>query len=113
MRVLENGILHVVYHKETIISEKDIREVQYGFDSLEDPKPTKVIQEMQENVSMSLEGRKYASENAPSLTGVAYVIKGLPQRLLVRFYVGMRVMKNTTKVFESFDEGIKWLSSLD
>tara|TARA_B100000809_G_scaffold86740_1_gene85099 strand:+ start:1239 stop:1577 length:339 start_codon:yes stop_codon:yes gene_type:complete len=112
MRILDNGIMHTVFYKGTFLEVIDIKDVQIGYESLPDPKPMKVIQEMEIGVSMSLEARKYAAEHSPDLIGIAYVIKGLAQRLLIRFYVKMWKRKKPVKVFDSFDEAETWLMSI-
>ena len=112
MRVLDNGILHNRYFEGSLLEVEDIKGVQNGYNSLPDPKPLKVIQEMEIGVSMTPEARKYAAEHSPDLTGVAYVIQGLAQRLLIRFYVGMWKRTKPVKVFDSVAEALNWLENL-
>jgi hypothetical protein len=112
MRVLDNGVLHNRYFEDTLLEVSDIKEVQDGYNSIPDPKPLKVIQEMEIGASMSSEARIYAAEHSPDLIAVAYVIKGLPQRLLIRFYVRMWKRKKPVKVFDCFDNALEWLISM-
>ncbi len=111
IQVLDNGILHVLYPEGTQIEVADIKELQTQFNKL-DPKPTKVIQELRPYVNMTNEARKYGAEHSPALKGVAYVIHGLSQRLLVRFYIKMLKRDKPTKVFDAFNEALAWLEKL-
>ena len=112
MVVLENGILHNIYHAGILLEKEDIQEIEKGYYSLEDPKPMKIIQEMDFGVSMTPEARKYGAEHSPDLNGVAYVIKDLAQRLLIRFYIAMWKRSKPVKVFNSFDEALEWLNHI-
>jgi len=112
MRVLENGILHTVFLKESILEVEDVKEMKRGYESLPDPKPNKAIQEFEAGVSMSPKCRIYAAEHSPDLLGVAYIINGLPQRLLIHFYVKMWKRKKPVKVFQAFDEALVWLNTI-
>ena len=113
MRVLDNGILHINYPKGVEIDETDIRDIQKGYDSLPYPKPLKILQELELHVNMTADARKYAAEHSPDLTGVAYVIKSLGQRLLIRFYVRMWKRDKPIQVFESYKEALEWLECLE
>lgn len=112
MRVLANGILHIKYPMGAEINTLDIQEIQKGYAALPDPKPMKVLQELGMHVNMTNKARKYAAENSPHLLGVAYVIKGLAQRLLIRFYVRMLKKDKPTAVFNNFDDALVWLLSI-
>jgi len=111
MRILDSGILHVTYTEGIVLEIPDIKEMQVQFDLLE-PKPTKVLQELARYVNMSAEARKYAAEHSPDLDGIAYVIHGLAQRLLVKFYVRMWKNNKPTRVFDSATEALNWLEGL-
>jgi hypothetical protein len=118
MKVFENGVLHIIYFKNVLIEVDDIKDVKDGYNSLAKPKPMKVIVKLESGVSISLEARKCAAEHSPILTGVAYIIEGLAQRLLVKFYIRMWKIKkpvkifNSLKTFNSFDEASDWLNSI-
>lgn len=77
MKVLDNGVLHIVYLKDVLISVDDIKDVQDGYNSLMDPKPTKVVLELESGVNIGPEARKYGAEHSPALNGVAYIVDGL------------------------------------
>ncbi|MFB0926056.1 MAG: hypothetical protein QMB65_12385 [Vicingaceae bacterium] len=112
MRVLANGILHIKYPMGAEINTLDIQDIQKGYAALPDTKPMKVLQELGMHVNMTNKARKYAAENSPHLLGVAYVIKGLAQRLLIRFYVRMLKKDKPTAVFNNFDDALVWLLSI-
>ena len=107
--VLESNILHFYYRND--LEVQDIIEVEEVYNSLV-PQPKKVIQEMGPFVSMSSEARSYAAERSPDLTAVAYVIRSLAQRLLIKFYIRMWRRKKPAKVFENFDEALAWIRTM-
>lgn len=111
MQILENSILHIKYTEGVALEVKDIKELQVQFELL-NPKPRKVLQELGSSLNMSSEARSYAAEHSPDLIAVAYVIKSLAQRLLIRFYVKMWKRKKPVKVFDSFDDAKAWLMSM-
>ena len=112
MEVLDNGMLLITHNQDTEIEVSDVEEMRAGFDSIKDPKPRKAIQDFRLNVSMTMEARKYAAEHSPDLLGVAYVINGLPERLLLSFYVRMWKRDKPTDFFKSVKDAIDWLESL-
>jgi hypothetical protein len=112
MTVLSSGILHIKYPIGAEITKSDIQEIQEAYAFLPDPKPLKVLQELGMYVNMTNKARKYAAQNSPELLGVAYVINGLAQRLLVRFYVGMLKKTKPTAVFDNYDDALDWLLSI-
>jgi hypothetical protein len=111
MKILENSILHISYTAGVVLEAKDIKELQVQFELL-NPKPRKVLQELGSSLNMSSEARRYAAEHSPDLIAVAYVIKGLAQRLLIRFHVKMWKRDKPVKVFDSFDDAKAWLMSM-
>jgi len=110
MKVLDNGVLHINYSAGVEIDAADIKELQQVYTSLPDPKPMKVLQELEQHVSMTMAARSYAAEHSPNLLAVAYVIKSLAQRLLIRFYVKMWKRDKPYKVFENYEDAMNWLS---
>ena len=111
MRILDNGVLHVIYSDGIVLEIEDIKELQVQFDLL-DPKPRKVLQHLGRYSTMSSDCRKYAAEHSPDLDGVAYVIHGLAQRLFIRFYVKMWKRDKPAKVFETVPDALNWLDEL-
>jgi len=111
IRVLDNGVMHVLYKKNAVLEVEDIKELQLQYNLLE-PKPRKVLQELGKFTNMSTSARKFAAEHSPDLDGVAYVIHGLAQRLLVKFYVKIWKRDKPTKVFNTFKDAYNWLDGL-
>ncbi len=110
MRVLDNGVLHIIHAKGVDIEVSDVKEMQEAYNSLPNPKPLRAIQEFSLYVSMTMEARKYAAEHSPDLLGVAYIINGLAQRLLLRFYVRMWKTDKPVAFFDNYDDAMEWLS---
>jgi len=112
MRVLNNGVLHIIHAAGVDIEVSDVKEMKKAYYDLPNPKPLKAIQEFRFNVSMTLEARKYAAEHSPNLLGVAYIIDGLAQRLILRFYVRMWKKDKPKDFFSNFDDAMEWLDQL-
>ena len=110
-RMLAEGILHVRYHANVEINLTDILKMQQSYEGME-IKPRKLLMDLAEYVSMTTEARTYAAKHAPAFDGTAYVILGLPQRLLVQFYNKLVKRKRDAKVFESYDKALAWLKAV-
>lgn len=109
LRILEHNILHILYADNIVLEIKDIDELYTSYNALPDPKPLKVLSEMGDFSSITTEARNYGAEISPDLTKLAYVVKGLAQRLLLKFYVKMLKRKKPTKIFNNFDAAYAWL----
>ncbi len=112
MKFIDDDILHILYLKNSVLEVEDVVEVHKAFMSLPDPKPRKVLSEMGKFVSITPEARASAAEHSPDLDGIAYVIKGISQRLLLKFHIKMWKRDKPNKVFESYNEALEWLESL-
>jgi hypothetical protein len=112
MYLVEGGILHIKYNEDINIEVDDIKLIQKIYSELAEPKPRKIIQDLSFGITMTPEAMKYGAENYPEFVVVAYVIKGLGHRLLVRFYTKMRRIDKPTKIFENFDEAKCWLDTI-
>ena len=112
MSVLSNGVLLIVHAKGTEIEISDVKEMKQAYHSLPDPKPLKAIQDFRLNVTMTTEARKYAAEHSPDLLGVAYLINGLAERLLLSFYVRMWKRDKPTQFFHKNEDAMEWLEGL-
>lgn len=109
LRILDQNILHILYADNSVLEVKDVDDVCYSYNLLPDPKPLKVLSEMGAFSSITNEAKKHAAEISPELTKLAYVIKGLAHRLLLKFYIKMMKRKKPTKVFNDFDAAYAWL----
>ena len=109
LRILEHNILHILYADNIVLEIKDINELYTSYNALPDPRPLKVLSEMGDFISITTEARNYGAEISPDLTKLAYVVKGLSQRLLLKFYIKMMKRKKPTKVFNNFDAAYAWL----
>lgn len=112
VRIIEGNIMYVRYKNNSIIEIEDVIELEKAYNSLKDPKPMKVLSEMGEYASISTEARAFAAERSPDLTAIAYVINGLAQRLLIKFYIRMWKRNKPYKVFDSLDDGLEWLNKM-
>jgi len=108
-RLFKPNILHIIYADNVVLEIEDVIEVQLAYRSLPDPKPLSVLSELGKHGSFSTEARTYAAQIAPDLDKSAYIIKGLAQRLIVRFYLKVLTSKGDNKVFDCFEEAYNWV----
>jgi len=112
LRWVEDGIVHIEWKPKTDIEITDIDELEISFNVLTQGQFVCVVSDLRDFVNISIEARNYAAEKSPKLKGIAYVISGLSQRIMLRFYIKLRKRKNPAKVFQSFDEAVEWLRTL-
>ena len=114
LKIIDDGIIHILYTKNSILEVQDLKEVKDGINLLAASKLNKfkVLTELQAFVSITPEARIYGAEHSPEVVAGAYVIKGLSQRLLVSFHLKTRKIMKPTKVFQTSDEALIWLNSM-
>ncbi|NRA10987.1 MAG: hypothetical protein HRT57_03410 [Crocinitomicaceae bacterium] len=109
---IEPGIVHIEWRKEIDIEIADIDDLTESFNELTQGEMVKVVSEISRFVNITPEARSYAAKQSPKLIGLAYVINGLGQRLILKFYIRLRRNQNPTKVFLSKTEAVEWLREL-
>lgn len=107
--MLEGDIVHINWEGGMDIEIGDIDELSEAYDKMTQGRRMKVIQEFDHFTSISNEARKHAAEKAPDVRAVAYIIKGLGQRMILRFYLNIRRRKVKAKVFMNMEEALQWL----
>ena len=112
IRWMDEGIVHIKWNPDTNINISDIDELEKSFNELTGGEKVCVIQDFGRYVNMNPDARKHAAERSPDVKGIAYIITGLGQRLVLAIYVKLRKRKNPTKVFSSMEGGVAWLRSL-
>lgn len=109
VQVLEGDIFHINWNGGKDIEIQDIDELAKAFGEMTQGRKMKVLQEFDHFTSISNEARKYAAETAPDVAAIAYVIKGLGQRMVLRFYLNIRRRKVKAKVFMSKETALRWI----
>jgi hypothetical protein len=109
VRLLSGDIFHIKWNDAMDIEISDIDELGEVFHQIPEGKKVCVIQEMGDFTSISGEARKYAAQKSPEIHAIAYVIKGLGQRMILRFYLNMKKTKTPAKVFTCMVESVQWL----
>ena len=94
------------------IAISDIDDLEDSFAELTGGEMVKVVSEIGRYVNITPEARSYAANKSPKLLGLAYVINGLGQRLVLKFYIRLRKNQNPTRVFVSKKEAVDWLRTL-
>ncbi|GAB5418844.1 MAG: hypothetical protein Crog4KO_01750 [Crocinitomicaceae bacterium] len=112
VRLLPGQIFHIKWKGGIDIEIPDIDELSAAFEQMTLGQKVKVINELDHFTSISNDARKYAAEKSPETIAIAYIIQGLGQRLVLKFYLNIRKRKNPTRVFMKYDEALEWLESL-
>lgn len=107
--VLSGDVFHIKWHGAKDIEIEDIDELAKAYEEMSHGRKMKIIQEFDHFTNITNEARKHAAETAPDVTAVAYVIKGLGQRMVLRFYLNLRRRKVKWKVFMSIKEAVTWI----
>jgi hypothetical protein len=114
---IEPGIAHIEWRQDIDIEIADIDDLEDSFAELtqgesDSYRMVKVVSEIGSYVNITPEARSYAAKRSPKLLGLAYVINGLGQRLVLKFYIRLRKNQNPTRVFVSRKEAVDWLRRL-
>lgn len=109
---IAEGIVFIQWKSGIDIEISDIDELSKAFHELSEGKLVKVLQDFGQYTSISSEARSYAAKKSPDLVARAYIIKGLGQRMVLKFYIRLRNQNCPTKVFMSFDEALEWVKNI-
>lgn len=113
VRILSGDIFHIKWNGGRDIEISDIDELAQAFEEMTRGRKMKVIQEFDHFTSITNEARRHAAEMAPDVIAVAYVIKGLGQRMIIRFYLNLRRRKVKSKVFMDMESATRWIDSVE
>jgi hypothetical protein len=108
---LSDSIIHLQWKRGVELEISDIDEMIKAFEEMSKGQLTKVISEFSPFVTISSKAREYAAANSPDLIALAYVIHGLSQRIIIRFFIRIKKKKHPTKVCLSFDEAVNWIEN--
>ena len=116
LRLLSRGIVHYTYLPN---SEVDEREHQKNHDALIELVGKEVkfplLIDADEFINVTPEARKLVRklESVVPISARAMVIKSLGQRILASFYIKIQKPIVPTKIFNNYENGIKWLEELN
>ena len=89
-----------------------MKTVKEQFNSLTEARKVKVLMELADTVSISREAHNYADQQAPDISGAAFLIKSLSQRIIVNQHATSRVTQIPIQVFDNRNEANTWLDTL-
>lgn len=110
---IAEDIILIEWKSETEIDESDIDELSEAFQELTQGRIVKVLQDFGRYTSITSQARDYAAKKSPEVKALGYIIMGLGQRMIIRFYMNLKKRKYPTKVFMSREEGLDWLKSVE
>jgi len=112
VRIVEGNIFHIKWTQNVELEIPDVDEVNAAFLELTNGETVKVLSQFGNYVNITSEARDYAANKSPRCIALAYVVTGLAQRMVIRFYIRLRKRQNPTKVFNSYDDALAWLKTM-
>ncbi len=107
--LIDNDIFHVIYDKDTIISVADFQETEQVYHEVSQGKKLKFLVEFPKFVTATAEARKWAETNQVEAISEAIVFNNLGQRMLIRFYLLLRIHEHPIKIFTNKETALEWL----
>ena len=114
LRLLSNGVVHYTYLPDSVVSEVEHQQnhnalVQFSISGEKLP----VLIDANDFINLTPQARKLIRELEAivPISKRALVIRSFSQRLLSNFYIKYHKPIVSTKIFESYEDAIKWLLS--
>jgi len=109
IRMLNEDIFYVLYDEHVVIEVSDFEETSAIYQALSHDKKLKFLVEFPLHTTATPEARKWAEENQVDTSAEAIVFYGLPQRMIIRFYLIFRKQTHPVKTFGNRDKALIWL----
>lgn len=110
---IEPDIICVYYRANSIIEPEDFDQAYATIMKLTDGKAIKVVSDIGKYSSVSPEGRKHANSIKINAKAEAVIFHNLAQRLLIRFYLLVRKNEHPFRIFQSVEEALEWMKTID
>lgn len=112
VKMIEENIIYMKYADNVELTIKDIEAVYNAFNEFGGNEDFKTLSEFHKYSTLGTEARHYAEKIKPKVKASAFVLHNLSQRILLRFYLKFQTNKNPTRVFNSYEDALKWLRSI-
>ena len=114
-QMIEPGIYYAYFEPRLVLEVEDFEDSMKAYATLSQGKAVKAILEFGEYTTATNEARKYAEDNEPISIASAFIINGLAQRLLIRFYERFRRRRNKQpmRIFNNYENALKWVKTFE
>ena len=114
VKLRSDGIVHVYYHKNTLLDVKLQKKMLVIFNEITGIKKSSFIFEADEGLVLTKEARDNAitMEDKTPVIATAVVADNLAYRIVANFYIKVNKPKGAYRIVSSVEEGAKWLKSL-
>jgi hypothetical protein len=109
--IMDGDIFYLYYHKYAMLTVKDFEEGIADYEKLSEGRKMKILVEIGEFSSSTSKARKFASNNNPSVTREAIVIKDFSQRMIAQLYVALHKKKHPKRIFKSKEKALNWIKT--
>lgn len=110
---LTDDKLFIAEYKDGIkLEKKDLEIVVNNYDNNTNEEMWKVLHIFPKGTSVTSEARDYAEEREKPALAEAFVIEGMGNRILFRFYQKFRAVKYPIKEFKDRETAMKWLDQI-
>ena len=110
---LEVNILKVVYRDDVeIVIDDAVGLIDYLRDTVQSNPDVKVLSVVGKYTSITPQAREYIEKARTGIKSEAIIVKSLPQKIIVDFYMNIAQQDHPVKIFKEEAEGVAWLNSL-
>lgn len=118
IKIIEPGLVHIVYKDEYEVELKDVQEVDCAFLEFAKDSTLYVIMDTKGKYNIfSQEAQKYLSKETimvekDLLGGFAMIISNLPYRIILRFYMKVYKPNYKLQVFSNQENAKRWIEQI-
>ena len=111
MTLYKNGIMNVVFKKDSFIEMEDLSEVLIWVDSLGKDKKYLNLMEAENNSQIDAEVRSFAASKEENKHTIAdgFVMTSQAHKLISNFYMKFNKPAKPSKIFTDRNKAIQWL----
>ncbi|UKN02314.1 hypothetical protein K6119_02115 [Paracrocinitomix mangrovi] len=113
IQLIDEEIFYVLYKTDITIEISDFEETRAVYLKWSEDKPLKFLVEFPTYTTATAAARKWAEDHQVDCIAEAIVFYGLPQRLLIRFYLLFRKQNHPSKIFTYREDAVNWLKTYD
>lgn len=107
---IKEDIIYFKYEDHAVVSLSDVEQMLSLQRQLGVNETTKRIVHAGKYTTITSNARKHIELNKPKAKAEAFIIHGLPQRIMFNMYSKLRRNINPIKSFDSLDKAINWLN---
>ncbi|MBD3636798.1 MAG: hypothetical protein HUJ25_05595 [Crocinitomicaceae bacterium] len=113
VKIDENGVFVIEWKPNVTLEKEDFEVVVNNYDDLSQGALWKVLHIFPKNTTASSEARHFAANREKPAGAEAFVIHGMIQRNLFRFYRKFRTVRYPMREFSKTPDAMKWLGEIE